>query len=115
VSGGCPGNQNRGGAEILSDKLAAIELTKFIAGLRSEPMTDQDVFTLYRECLEVIVETDTAGPAETDPEKIALALLTVLHKAGAVEIQESQPAGKKRKPPKQARKTAGKPLRARKR
>ena len=99
-----------------SDKLAAIELMKFIAGLRSgPPMTDQDVFTLYRECLDVIGETDTAGPAEPDPDKLALALLTVLHKAGAVEIQESQPAGKKRKPPKQARKTAGKPLRARKR
>jgi hypothetical protein len=98
----------------LSDKLAAIELTKFIAGLRSEPMTDQDVFTLYRECLDVIGETGSAALAEPDSGKLALALLTVLHE-GAAQMQEGQPAGKKRKPPKQARKTAGKPLRARKR
>ena len=97
----------------MSDKLAAIELMKFIAGLRSgPPMTDQDVFTLYRECLDVISETDTAAPA--DPKQIALALLNILHDAGAVEIQESQPARRKRKPPKQARKIAGKPSRARK-
>ena len=69
---GSIGQGNQSGGEVeLSDKLAAVELTKFMVGLRADRMTDQDIFALYRECLRVIGESDTAAPAETDPQKIA--------------------------------------------
>ena len=51
--------------------------TKFMVGLRADRMTDQDIFALYRECLRVIGESETAAPAETDPQKIATALMVL--------------------------------------
>ena len=69
----------------MSDKLAAVELTKFMVGLRADRMTDQDIFALYRECLRVIGDSDTAAPAETDPQKIALALMAIFNAEKAKE------------------------------
>jgi hypothetical protein len=49
------------------DKLAAVELTKLIDGLRSgPPMTDEDVFKLYRECLTVVREESPGEAAQSD-------------------------------------------------
>src|SRR5882762_6263361 len=82
VASACPagGQGNQSGGEVeLSDKLAAVELTKFMVGLRADRMTDQDIFALYRECLRVIGESDTVAPAETDPQKIATALMAILN------------------------------------
>jgi len=77
----------------LSDKLAAVELTKFMVGLRADRMTDQDIFALYRECLRVIGESDTAAPAETDPQKIATALMAILN----AEKPKKRPANRQPK------------------
>jgi hypothetical protein len=77
----------------LSDKLAAVELTKFMVGLRADRMTDQDIFALYRECLRVIGESETAAPAETDPQKIATALMAILN----AEKPKKRPANRQPK------------------
>jgi hypothetical protein len=70
----------------MNDKMAAVELTKFLVGLRADRMTEQDVFALYRECLRVIGDSDTTPPAaETDPQKIALALMSIFNAEKAKE------------------------------
>ena len=86
------GNQSGGEVE-LSDKLAAVELTKFMVGLRADRMTDQDIFALYRECLRVIGESETAAPAETDPQKIATALMAIFN----AEKPKKRPANRQPK------------------
>ena len=91
------------------EKLAAIELTKLIAGLRSgPPMTDQDAFKLYRECLAVIREPGAVPEAaETDPSKVALGVLSVLRGAAqAVGLTSSPPAAEAKRPTPRARRSS---------
>src|SRR5260221_13902596 len=74
LSGRCPGRRPKG-IRMSHEKMAAIELAKLIAGLRSgPPMTDQDVFKLYRECLAVIREQE-AVPLDQPSGVVGLAKL----------------------------------------
>ena len=65
-------------------RLAAIELAKFVVSQRTpgRPMADEEIFELYRQCLAVVQEAGVSVPAaETDPQKIALALMALFNSA----------------------------------
>jgi len=74
------------------ERLVAIELTKVIAERRAGPvMTEEEVFQLYRQCLAVVREPAPIPVHETDPSKVALALLSIIN-AGHAGSADEPPA-----------------------